>query len=83
MKDVKPMNDLWMIQVILRRMDGEVNFFRPWESYKRGFGNKEGKYWLGECFWDILGKKKANKEKNMQSDTWKVAVYTTMFSNEK
>ncbi|KAK2891371.1 hypothetical protein Q8A67_014014 [Cirrhinus molitorella] len=35
----------WM--VILRRMNGEVNFFRPWENYKQSFGNKEGEYWLG------------------------------------
>ncbi|KAK2891377.1 hypothetical protein Q8A67_014020 [Cirrhinus molitorella] len=33
--------------VILRRTDDEVNFFRAWRSYKWGFGNKEGDYWLG------------------------------------
>ncbi|KAL1281580.1 hypothetical protein QQF64_000383 [Cirrhinus molitorella] len=28
-------------------MDGSVNFYRPWNQYKRGFGNVEGEYWLG------------------------------------
>ncbi|XP_050983079.1 microfibril-associated glycoprotein 4 [Labeo rohita] len=41
------LNDRGHWMVILRRMDGEVNFFRPWESYKKGFGNKDGEYWLG------------------------------------
>ncbi|XP_026102986.1 microfibril-associated glycoprotein 4-like [Carassius auratus] len=33
--------------VIQRRMDGSVNFYRPWNQYKRGFGNVEGEYWMG------------------------------------
>ncbi|XP_067296620.1 microfibril-associated glycoprotein 4-like isoform X2 [Pseudorasbora parva] len=33
--------------VIQRRMDGSVNFYRPWKEYKSGFGTTEGEYWLG------------------------------------
>ncbi|KAG9328321.1 hypothetical protein JZ751_015002, partial [Albula glossodonta] len=33
--------------VIQRRMDGTVNFYRPWDQYKKGFGNPDGEYWLG------------------------------------
>ncbi|XP_031418017.1 microfibril-associated glycoprotein 4-like [Clupea harengus] len=33
--------------VIMRRMDGTVNFDRPYSHYEEGFGNKNGEYWLG------------------------------------
>ncbi|XP_071777305.2 microfibril-associated glycoprotein 4-like [Centroberyx gerrardi] len=33
--------------VIQRRMDGTLNFYRPWEQYKVGFGDASGEYWLG------------------------------------
>jgi len=33
--------------VIQRRMDGTVNFYRPWAQYKAGFGDASGEYWLG------------------------------------
>lgn len=33
--------------VIQRRQDGTTNFFTNWNSYKHGFGNLNGEYWLG------------------------------------
>ncbi|XP_051760665.1 microfibril-associated glycoprotein 4-like isoform X3 [Ctenopharyngodon idella] len=33
--------------VIQRRMDGSINFYRPWNQYKKGFGKVESEYWLG------------------------------------
>ncbi|MGH0139302.1 UNVERIFIED_CONTAM: hypothetical protein FKN15_076392 [Acipenser sinensis] len=33
--------------VFQKRMDGSVDFFRDWNSYKRGFGSKLAEFWLG------------------------------------
>ncbi|XP_073697804.1 microfibril-associated glycoprotein 4-like [Garra rufa] len=45
--------------VIQRRMDGSVNFYRPWNQYKRGFGNVESEYWLGlENMYQLTSKNK-------------------------
>ncbi|XP_033969737.1 microfibril-associated glycoprotein 4-like [Trematomus bernacchii] len=43
--DMDSLDGRWT--VFQRRMDGSVNFYRPWDHYKTGFGNAAGEYWLG------------------------------------
>ena len=31
----------------MRRQDGTVGFYRPWDVYKEGFGSFDGEFWLG------------------------------------
>ncbi|KAL6482459.1 hypothetical protein MHYP_G00105390 [Metynnis hypsauchen] len=53
--------------VIQRRMDGSVNFYRPWDQYKNGFGNKSGEYWLGlENLYQLTSKRKYELRVDLQ-----------------
>ncbi|XP_063049097.1 microfibril-associated glycoprotein 4-like [Engraulis encrasicolus] len=45
--------------VFQKRIDGTVNFYRPWEQYKEGFGNPSGEYWLGlENLYQLTSRKR-------------------------
>ncbi|XP_034006835.1 microfibril-associated glycoprotein 4-like [Trematomus bernacchii] len=53
--------------VFQRRMDGSVNFYRPWDDYKTGFGFAAGEYWLGlETLFHLTLRKKYELQVDME-----------------
>jgi len=40
--------------IILRRIDGSVNFYRNWDAYKNGFGDLNGEFFMGSESADVL-----------------------------
>ncbi|CAH2315966.1 Hypothetical predicted protein [Pelobates cultripes] len=59
--------------VFQRRWDGSVDFFRDWQSYKRGFGSRLNSFWLGND----------NIHKITLSGSWELRVDLQDFENTK
>ncbi|XP_075435155.1 ficolin-2-like isoform X1 [Ascaphus truei] len=57
--------------VFQRRWDGSVDFFRDWDSYKRGFGSRLNEFWLGND----------NLHKLTSSGTWELRIDLQDFQN--
>uniref|UniRef100_I3KSG4 Microfibril associated protein 4 n=1 Tax=Oreochromis niloticus TaxID=8128 RepID=I3KSG4_ORENI len=68
--------------VFQRRLDGSVNFYRPWDQYKTGFGNAAGEYWLGlENVFYLTQRKRYKLMVNMEDfDGNKVFAHYSSFS---
>uniref|UniRef100_A0A5F9DFC3 Angiopoietin like 4 n=1 Tax=Oryctolagus cuniculus TaxID=9986 RepID=A0A5F9DFC3_RABIT len=61
----RPHNGGWT--VIQRRQDGSVDFDRPWEAYKAGFGDPHGEFWLGlEKVHSIMGDRSSRLAVHLQ-----------------
>ncbi|XP_056395563.1 ficolin-1-like [Hyla sarda] len=59
--------------VFQRRWDGSVDFFRDWDSYKKGFGSRLNEFWLGND----------NLYMITSTGTWELRVDLQDFENKK
>ncbi|XP_055925873.1 techylectin-5A-like [Argiope bruennichi] len=58
--------------LIQRRTDTEnkTDFYRDWQTYKRGFGSKKDEFWLGN---DIIFALTSQKQYSLRFDMWNVS----------
>ena len=45
--DFKITSSYYELQVLQRRQDGSLNFYRTWTEYAAGFGDISGEFWQG------------------------------------
>ncbi|XP_061465848.1 veficolin-1-like [Rhineura floridana] len=73
--------------VFQRRQDGSVDFYRGWESYKKGFGSQSSEFWLGNDKIHLLtssGVQQLRIDVKDFNDTRTYAAYTSFkILNEK
>uniref|UniRef100_A0A8C5BEW4 Fibrinogen C-terminal domain-containing protein n=1 Tax=Gadus morhua TaxID=8049 RepID=A0A8C5BEW4_GADMO len=74
--------EMGSMDVIQRRTDGTINFYRGWEQYKTGFGQAPSEYWLGlENIHLLSGKKSYKLRVDMEDfDGGKVFVEYSSFN---
>uniref|UniRef100_A0A673B4G5 Angiopoietin 2a n=1 Tax=Sphaeramia orbicularis TaxID=375764 RepID=A0A673B4G5_9TELE len=54
--------------VLQKRFDGNVDFHRTWQEYKKGFGEPSGEFWLGNEFVSRLTNQQSYKLRIQLSD---------------
>ncbi|XP_062571063.1 microfibril-associated glycoprotein 4-like [Saccostrea cucullata] len=72
--------------VIQKREDGDGDFYRTWEEFKRGFGNVSKNYWIGNDAIHTLTKDKNQELRvDLQSHDGEEAhaVYTTFYIEDE
>ncbi|ESN95209.1 hypothetical protein HELRODRAFT_86942, partial [Helobdella robusta] len=66
--------------VIQRRYNGQENFFRTWDEYKRGFGNISAEFWFGNEKIHQLTNQKSYRLR-IEMKTWTGLKYAVEYEN--
>lgn len=68
------------LQVIQRRVNGSLNFYRNWNDYKDGFGELDHEFWLGnENIYRLTSQSDMRLRIDIQSDAGKYYVLYSLF----